>query len=273
MSFVVVIPARYASTRLPGKPLSMIAGKTMLQHVFERAKTAGASRVVVATDDSRIASACAGFGAEALMTSPDHASGTDRLAEVVEQLMLSDDQIVVNVQGDEPMIPAAVIDQVAYNLAREQTASIATLCEAITSVEVLRDPNAVKVVFDEKGKALYFSRASIPWPRDHSWDSTDMPGGLYYRHIGLYAYRAAFLRRYTQWQPAPLELCESLEQLRALYKGEGIHVEQACEAVPGGIDTAEDLQRVRAQFGESSIDPARFTAATGSTTGSNTESE
>ncbi|MFT4769757.1 MAG: 3-deoxy-manno-octulosonate cytidylyltransferase (CMP-KDO synthetase) [Glaciecola sp.] len=250
MSFVVVIPARYASTRLPGKPLSMIAGKTMLQHVWERAKTSQASRVVVATDDSRIASVCAEFDAECLMTNPDHASGTDRLAEVAKQLALSDDQIVVNVQGDEPLIPAKVIDQVAQNLAREETASIATLCEAISDVSVLCDPNAVKVVFDERGKALYFSRASIPWPRDYAWESVEMPAGQWFRHIGLYAYRAAFLSRYTQWQPASMETTESLEQLRALYKGEGIHVEPACEPVPGGIDTPEDLQRVRRQFGD-----------------------
>lgn len=258
MSFVVVIPARYASTRLPGKPLSVIAGKSMLQHVWERAGTSAASRVVIATDDSRIAQACSEFGAEVLMTSPDHASGTDRLAEVVEQLTLSDDQIVVNVQGDEPLIPAAVINQVAHNLAREEFASIATLCEAITDVAVLSDPNAVKVVFDEKGRALYFSRASIPWPRDYLWGSTEMPPGNWYRHIGLYAYRAGFLRRYTQWLAAPMELAESLEQLRALHKGEGIHVETACEAVPGGIDTPEDLQRVRQQF----ADPAAESAAT-----------
>ncbi|WOJ94219.1 3-deoxy-manno-octulosonate cytidylyltransferase [Congregibacter variabilis] len=264
MSFVVVIPARYASTRLPGKPLSMIAEKTMLQHVWERARTSVASRVVIATDDTRIAAVCGDFGAEALMTSPDHASGTDRLAEVVQALGLSDDQIVVNVQGDEPLIPATVINQVASNLAREETASIATLCEAITDVEVLRDPNAVKVVFDEAGRALYFSRAIIPWPRDHLWESAEMPLGNWYRHIGLYAYRAGFLRRYTQWQPAPIELAESLEQLRALHKGEGIHVETACEPVPGGIDTPEDLHRLRQQFADLSVSTAAtITTSTG----------
>lgn len=251
MSFVVVVPARYASTRLPGKPLSLIAGKPMVQHVWERAAKSGASRVVIATDDQRIASLCEQFGAEHLMTSPDHASGTDRLAEVVQRLALSDEQIVVNVQGDEPLIPAVVIDQVAFNLARVSDASIATLCEAITDVEVLRDPNAVKVVFDARGQALYFSRASIPWPRDYSWNSKEMPAGDWYRHIGIYAYRAGFLRRYMQWQPTSLELCESLEQLRALYHGEIIHVEPACADVPGGIDTVEDLQRVRAQFSAS----------------------
>ncbi|WP_439108026.1 3-deoxy-manno-octulosonate cytidylyltransferase [Congregibacter sp.] len=252
MSFVVVIPARYASTRLPGKPLSMIAGKTMLQHVWERAKTSGASEVVIATDDARIETACKDFAARCLMTRAEHTSGTDRLAEVVDLLSLSDDQIVVNVQGDEPLIPAAVIDQVAQNLGGKSSASIATLCEAITELEVLGDPNAVKVVFDEHGRALYFSRASIPWPRDYSWDSAVMPQGEWYRHIGLYAYRAGFLRRYTSWQPALMEQSESLEQLRALYKGEEIHVEPACEAVPGGIDTPEDLHKVREYFSASS---------------------
>jgi len=250
MSFVAVIPARYASTRLPGKPLSMIAGKTMLQHVWERTSTSAASRVVVATDDARIVSACAQFGAEVLLTNPDHSSGTDRLAEVVEALALGDDQIVVNVQGDEPLIPASVINQVAHNLALAEAASIATLCEAITDTAVLDDPNAVKVVFDERGKALYFSRACIPWPRDYIWGASEMPAGEWYRHIGLYAYRAGFLRRYTQWLPAPLEQTESLEQLRALYKGEVIHVEAACEPVPSGIDTPHDLQRIRELFGE-----------------------
>lgn len=251
MSFIVVIPARYASTRLPGKPLSDIAGKSMLQHVWERAGTSGASEVVIATDDERIAAACADFGARCLMTRADHASGTDRLAEVVAQLGLTEEHIVVNVQGDEPLIPSAVIDQVAGNLRRNSSASIATLCEGITDATVLRDTNAVKVVFDENGRALYFSRATIPWPRDHEASTGGMPEGQWYRHIGIYAYRAGFLKRYSQWQPAPLELTESLEQLRALYKGEAIHVEPACAAVPGGIDTPADLDRVRGLFAQS----------------------
>ncbi|MFK8041477.1 3-deoxy-manno-octulosonate cytidylyltransferase [Congregibacter sp.] len=248
MSFVVVIPARYASTRLPGKPLSDIAGKTMVQHVWERARTSAASQVVVATDDERIQDACSAFGAQCLMTRTDHASGTDRLAEVAGQLSLSDDQIVVNVQGDEPLIPSATIDQVASNLAKNASASIATLCEAITDVDVLCDPNAVKVVFDANGRGLYFSRATIPWPRDYQWESGVMPEGEWFRHIGLYGYRAGFLKRYTQWDPTPMEKKESLEQLRALYHGEEIHVEVACAPVPGGIDTPEDLGRVREHF-------------------------
>lgn len=245
MSFLVVIPARYASTRLPGKPLQQIGSKPMVQHVWERAGLSSADRVVVATDHDEIAQACAGFGAECLMTRPDHPSGTDRLAEVVDRLELDDEHIVVNVQGDEPLIPAEVIEQVAENLAHHSSASIATLCEAIDDPAVLLDPNSVKVVFDAKGMALYFSRACIPWPRDHDFDSGAMPAGKWYRHLGLYAYRAGFLRRYRTWSPAPLETLESLEQLRALFQGEGIHVAEAVARVPGGVDTPEDLEAVR----------------------------
>ena len=246
MSFLVVIPARHASTRLPGKPLQRIGAKPMVQHVWERARASSADRVVVATDHGDIASACEAFGGDCLLTRPDHPSGTDRLAEVVDRLELDDEHIVVNVQGDEPLIPAEVIEQVAANLKSQPRASIATLCEAITDPAVLVDPNAVKVVTDRNGMALYFSRASIPWPRDQKLDSGTMPDGAWYRHLGLYAYRAGFLRRYRTWAPAPLETLESLEQLRALYQGEGIHVAEAAVPVPGGVDTPEDLEAVRA---------------------------
>jgi 3-deoxy-manno-octulosonate cytidylyltransferase (CMP-KDO synthetase) len=245
MSFIAVIPARYASQRLPGKPLELIEGRTMIEHVWRRAKDSAASRVLIATDDPRIETVCTDFGAETLITSEDHASGTDRLAEVARRLQLDDEQIVVNVQGDEPMIPAAVIDQVAHNLAQNPGASIATLCEEIYAEPVLRDPNAVKVVFDDDGLALYFSRACIPWPRGHDWSSGCMPDGRWYRHLGIYAYRVAFLHRYTGWSPASLEVCESLEQLRALQAGERIHVAPACAAVPGGVDTRADLEALR----------------------------
>jgi 3-deoxy-manno-octulosonate cytidylyltransferase (CMP-KDO synthetase) len=247
MSFTVVIPARYASSRLPGKPLVDIHGKAMVQRVWERARESAAQRVVIATDDERIAEAAMAFGAEVLLTRADHPSGTDRIAEVVERLGLGDAEIVVNVQGDEPMIPSAVIEQVADNLDRHADAAVATLCEAIGDDAQLRDSNAVKVVMDRRGMALYFSRACIPWPRGHQWES-GMPAGNWYRHIGLYAYRVAFLRRYTAWSPAPPELAESLEQLRALYEGERIHVAEACEPVPGGVDTADDLDAVRRQL-------------------------
>jgi 3-deoxy-manno-octulosonate cytidylyltransferase (CMP-KDO synthetase) len=249
MSYTAVIPARYASTRLPGKPLLDIGGKAMLQHVWERACTSAAARVIVATDDRRIVAACEQMGAEVLLTRADHESGTDRLAEVADRLQLTDDSIVVNVQGDEPLIPPAVIDQVAANLARFSAASIATLCESIADAAVLADPNAVKVVFDVEGYALYFSRAAIPCSRDGRWTPESPPTGSgWWRHLGIYAYRAAFLRRFARWEPAPLERVESLEQLRALYHGERIHVAQACAAVPGGIDTAEDLEALRVRL-------------------------
>lgn len=245
MSYTVVIPARYASTRLPGKPLLDIAGKTMLQRVWERAKLSRASAVIIATDDQRIYTAAEAFGAKVAMTRADHPSGTDRLAEVVAQEQLSSDHIVVNVQGDEPLIPATVIDQVALNLSNHTDASVATLCESITSVGALRDPSAVKVVFDQEGYASYFSRSCIPFPRDHDWNSGEFPAGDWYRHIGIYAYRTAFLKQFCAWTPAPTERCESLEQLRALHYGHRIHVQEASEAVPAGVDTAEDLELVR----------------------------
>ncbi|WP_206613406.1 3-deoxy-manno-octulosonate cytidylyltransferase [Parahaliea mediterranea] len=253
MPFSVVIPARYASTRLPGKPLQLIAGLPMIQRVWQQARASGAGRVVIATDDARIADCAAGFGAEVCMTRGDHPSGTDRLQEVAAQLGFADDHIVVNVQGDEPLIPPTVIDQVAANLARHPDAGIATLCEAIDSLDALRDPNVVKVVAGQSGMALYFSRATIPWPRDAgaaAGDLQTMPMGDWYRHIGIYAYRTDFLHRYIDWEPAPLEQLEQLEQLRALYHGVGIHVEEARAAVPGGVDTPADLERLRRYLGE-----------------------
>lgn len=248
MSYTIVIPARYASSRLPGKPLLELAGKSMLQRVWERASVSRAERVLVATDDERIHDAATGFGAEVLLTRDDHASGTDRLSEVIEILDLTNEEIVVNVQGDEPLIPPDVIDQVADNLAAEPEASIATLCEAIEDPGQLRNPNVVKVVTDARGMALYFSRACIPWPRAYDWSSASMPEGEWYRHIGLYAYRAGFLRRYTAWEAAPPETSESLEQLRALYAGEKIHVATACATVPAGVDTLADLEALRARL-------------------------
>ena len=252
MSFAVVIPARYGSTRLPGKPLLDIAGKPMIERVWEQARRAGASEVVVATDDARIEEVALAFGAEVCMTSAEHPSGTDRLQEVAASRGWADDHIVVNVQGDEPLIPPALIGQVASNLAANPVAAIATLSEAVRGLEELRNPNAVKVVTDAQGMALYFSRATIPWPRDAFATSADeMPSGDWYRHIGIYAYRAGFLHRYVTWPPAPLEQLEQLEQLRALYNGERIHVATACEPVPAGVDTAEDLEAVRQMLEQS----------------------
>ncbi len=246
-AFTVVIPARFASTRLPGKPLQMIAGKPMVQWVWEQASKSRAERVVVATDDQRIVEACQGFGAEALLTREDHNSGTDRLAEVAAKLGLAADAIVVNVQGDEPLIPPAVIDQVAANLAAHPEARMATLAEPIEDAETLFNPNVVKVVSDLDGLALTFSRSTLPWARDaFARNRDELPAGVpYRRHIGIYAYRAGFLQDFVSWGPCWLENTESLEQLRALWHGVRIHVADALEAPPTGVDTAEDLERVR----------------------------
>lgn len=247
IAFTVVIPARYASSRLPGKPLQDIAGKPMVQHVWEQAKKSAASRVVIATDDARIVEACQAFGAEVLLTDPGHNSGTDRLAEVATQLQLASDAIVVNVQGDEPLIPPAIIDQVAANLAAHPEAGIATLAEPIDSIETLFNPNAVKVSSDINGLALTFSRAPLPWARDALARSRDeLPAGVpYRRHIGIYAYRAGFLHDFVAWGPCLLEDTECLEQLRALWHGVRIHVADALQSPPAGVDTPEDLERVR----------------------------
>ena len=247
-AFTVVIPSRYASTRLPGKPLLDIAGKPMIQHVWEQASKSSASRVVVATDDARIVEACQGFGAEVVLTREDHNSGTDRLAEVAAKLGLEPDAIVVNVQGDEPLIPPSVIDQVAANLAAHTEARMATLAEPIEDVQTLFNPNVFKVVSDLNGLALTFSRATLPWARDAFAKSREqLPEGVpYRRHIGIYAYRASFLRQFPTLQASPLERIESLEQLRVLWHGHRIAVHRTEQAPPGGVDTPEDLERVRA---------------------------
>jgi len=241
MNFTVVIPARYASTRLPAKPLRDIAGKIMIHRVYEQACLSDASRVIVATDDQRIADQVSLFGGEVCMTSAAHASGTDRLQEVAAKLNLVDDHIVVNVQGDEPLIPPAVINQVANNLAAAEQAGVATLCEPITSVEDFTNANVVKVVASEEGMALYFSRAPIPWPRDNfAHDTTTLPEDLgAARHIGIYAYRVNQLNKFITWEPAPIENIECLEQLRFMWHGVAIHVAEAEQVVPGGVDTED----------------------------------
>lgn len=249
MSFYVVIPARYASTRLPAKPLKEIAGKPMIQHVYERASQSDAAQVIIATDDARIEAVAKDFGARVCMTSAAHNSGTDRLQEVAAQLGLKPDDIIVNVQGDEPLIPPEVINQVAKNLATNTYASVATLGEPIHSLDDFRNPNIVKTVADQTGKALYFSRAPIPWPRDHfaQADVNSLPAEFpAQRHIGIYAYRVALLNRFITWPQAALEKIESLEQLRVLANGEAIHIAEACAQVPGGVDTEADLLRVKA---------------------------
>jgi 3-deoxy-manno-octulosonate cytidylyltransferase (CMP-KDO synthetase) len=244
-AFKVVIPARYASSRLPGKPLRLLAGRPMLQHVHERARASGAQEIVIATDDKRIAAAAAGFGADVCMTSATHNSGTERLTEVAATRRWGDDVIVVNLQGDEPLMPPVLIDQVAIDLHTHQPAAITTLAYPLKTSENETDPHIVKVVMDRAGYALYFSRAPIPWHRDPAATGLGVPGGNpMLHHIGLYAYRARFLRDYRQLQPSPLEIFEKLEQLRALWHGLKIHVGLA-EAVPApGVDTEEDLARV-----------------------------
>lgn len=247
MSFIVIIPARYASSRLPRKPLADIAGKPMIQHVWEKAQQAGANRVIIATDHEEIEQVAKTFGAEVCMTSTEHNSGTERLAEVIEKMAIADDEIIVNVQGDEPLIPPVIIQQIAQNLAENQV-NMATLAVKLETKEELFNPNCVKVVTDQKGMALYFSRAAIPFARDYFTDCNDtfVSSQPYLRHIGIYAYRAKFVNQYIHWQPTVLEKLESLEQLRALWYGEKIHVELAKEAPQVGVDTLEDLERVRA---------------------------
>lgn len=246
MSFTVIIPARYASSRLPRKPLLDIAGKPMIQHVWEKAQQAGANRVIIATDHAEIEQVAKAFGAEVCMTSEKHNSGTERLAEVIEKMAIADDEIIVNVQGDEPLIPPVIIQQVAQNLAENQV-NMATLAVKLDTKEELFNPNCVKVVSDKNGMALYFSRATIPFARDHFADCDDafVASQPYLRHIGIYAYRAKFVKQYISWEPTMLEQLESLEQLRALWYGEKIHVEIAKQAPQVGVDTAEDLERVR----------------------------
>ena len=245
----VVIPARFASTRLPGKALLPIAGRPMVQHTWERALKSGAGEVVVATDDARILEAARGFGAMVLMTGAGHRSGTERVAEAASLLSLDDDAVVVNVQGDEPLVPPILITQVVEDLASHPSAQIATLYERIESESEVFDPAAVKVVTDHEGYALYFSRAAIPWHRGH-FESGEVPrSASIRRHIGLYAYRAGYLRSHVAQETSNIEEAEALEQLRALYHGARIHVAEARERPGPGVDTPKDLERVRALAG------------------------
>jgi 3-deoxy-manno-octulosonate cytidylyltransferase (CMP-KDO synthetase) len=250
MSFRVVIPARYASTRLPGKPLADIDGKPMVVRVVEAALKSGADEIIVATDDVRVSEAVAAHGHLAVMTRSDHASGTDRIAEVAAQRGWSDDTIVVNVQGDEPLIEPNLITEVARALDADREASIATAAHRIRDMAEFLNPNVVKVVTAANGRALYFSRAPIPWHRDGlATQRESMPDSLVVRrHIGLYAYRVEFLRRYGGLRPAPLEQWEALEQLRALWHGFHIHVIDCAYAPEAGVDTPADLERVCARF-------------------------
>jgi len=249
-AFFVVIPARYASSRLHGKPLADIAGKPMVVHVAERALASGATAVWVATDNRDVFDAVRRHGHQAMMTRPDHATGTDRIAEVAQQLGLADSDIVVNVQGDEPLIAPGLIRDVALSLGEHAQASIATACHPISDAESLQNPNVVKVVLDRSGYALYFSRAPIPYARDSfAINQSTLPQGLpSYRHIGIYAYRAGFLQIFGRLEQAAIEHFEALEQLRALWHGHRIAVAIAENAPEAGVDTDEDLARVRRIF-------------------------
>ncbi len=250
MDFSVIIPARYASTRLPGKPLADIGGKPMVVHVAERARASGAAEVVIATDHEGIAQAARRYGCSVAMTRADHASGTDRLAEVAARLNYPPGRIVVNVQGDEPLIEPELIAAVARELETDAHAAIATACCPLTDAAQFVNPNIVKVVLDGKGCALYFSRAPIPHARDaFARGISEIPAGMpAYRHIGIYAYRTAFLASYAELAPAPLERFEALEQLRALWHGHRIRVAVTGAAPHAGVDTADDLERVRSVF-------------------------
>jgi 3-deoxy-manno-octulosonate cytidylyltransferase (CMP-KDO synthetase) len=235
--FHVIIPARYASTRFPGKPLAELGGKPMVVRVCERAAASGAAQVHVATDDERIAAAVRAAGYSALRTRDDHASGTDRVAEAARSLALAEDEIVVNLQGDEPLMPPALIAEVAGALERDADAPMATACHPLQDAAERGNPNVVKVVLDGRHRALYFSRAEIPYPRE--------AGGSCFRHAGLYAYRAGFLQRFTRLEIPEIERTESLEQLRALWHGYGIAVVISERAIPPGVDTPGDLEAVR----------------------------
>lgn len=247
--FTILIPARLASTRLPNKPLADIGGRPMIVRVAERARASGASRVVVATDSAAVAQACAEHAIDAVMTRADHPSGSDRLAEACGLLELADDDTVVNVQGDEPLIDPALIDAVASLLQRHPQASMSTAAHAIDNLADLQSPNVVKVVTDAQGLALYFSRACIPWWRDaFAGGITQLPQPAPLRHIGLYAYRVGFLREFPRLPQAPIEVAEALEQLRALWHGHRIAVHTTAQAPGPGVDTPQDLERVRALF-------------------------
>jgi len=241
----IVIPARMASQRLPGKPLARLAGQSLLQHVYRRAKASSAQSIVIATDDAAVFQHAADFGAEVMMTSVRHQSGSDRIAEVVQLRRWSEQTIVVNLQGDEPLMPATCLDQVAALLASDPAADMASLYWPISDAAQAQDPNVVKVVMARAGNALYFSRSLLPYPRDWPSVSEALDRGMRcFRHVGLYAYRAGALKRFARLDPTPLEQTEKLEQLRLLECGGRIAMAEACAFIPPGVDTPEDLQRV-----------------------------
>ena len=245
-AYHIVIPARYASERLPGKMLLDLSGKPLIRHTWERARESSAQSVVIATDDQRIVDAAASFGAVAVMTSDRHVSGSDRIAECAGQLGWPDDTLVVNLQGDEPLMPAACLDQVAGLLQQSAGCEMASLYWPITDAMEVENPNAVKVVTDRTGNALYFSRSAVPFVRGHADIAAAIEAGVNWkRHLGIYAYRLSALRSFTAMSPSPLESLERLEQLRVLEYGGRIAMTRACEYIPPGVDTVEDLDRVR----------------------------
>lgn len=245
-SYHIVIPARFASERLPGKVLKDLAGQTVLQWVWKRACDSAAESVIIATDDDRIVNAASTFGAQVVMTSPDHQSGSDRIAQCAEILSWPDDHLVVNLQGDEPLMPSACLDQVAALLGQRTDCEVASLYWPIDEADEVQNPNAVKVVTDLKDRALYFSRSPVPYARSYASIAEAIEEGIVWkRHLGLYAYRLAALRRYTASEPTELEMSERLEQLRIMEQGGRIAMAQACEFIPAGVDTEEDLNRVR----------------------------
>lgn len=248
--FCVIVPARYGSTRFAGKALADLCGKPMVVRVCERARASGAGRVCVATDDERIAQAVRADGFEARMTRSEHLSGTDRVAEAALALGLADEAIVLNVQGDEPLIAPSLIGKVAAALERDAEASVSTACHPVRDAASVFNPNVVKVVLDAQGRALYFSRAPVPYARDvYAAGGREPPAGLpCYRHLGIYGYRVGFLRRYAELAPSPLEQFESLEQLRVLWHGYRIAVTISTDEVPPGVDTPQDLEMVRTLF-------------------------
>lgn len=249
MGFTVILPARYDSSRLRGKPLMDIAGKPMIEWTWLQAKKSGASRIIIATESEQVKQMCEAFGAEVCMTLATHQSGTERIAEVIDLLGFSDDEIIVNVQGDEPMLPPELIVQVADGLSTHPFVKMATLCEPIDDVHTVFDPHAVKVIRNQQDFALNFTRAPMPWSRDTFGDEPTLPTNWHYkRHIGLYAYRAGFVKQYVAWPECALEQVEKLEQLRVLWHGESILVLDALCDAGVGVDTQKDLDKVRQQM-------------------------
>jgi 3-deoxy-manno-octulosonate cytidylyltransferase (CMP-KDO synthetase) len=249
MDFRVIIPVRFESARLPGKPLLDIAGKPMIQHVYERAKESGAESVVIATDSDEVAAVAEGFGAKVCMTLPEHQSGTERLSEAVEALEYDDDEIIVNVQGDEPLINPDLISQVARDLSEHETVKVASICQPIKSVEDLMSSHVVKVVLNRRSFAMYFSRSPIPWQLGLKDKGEIDLTENYFSHVGIYAYRVSVLKDYINWTESPYEALESLEQLRVLWNGHKIHMSVSGKKLAHGVDTQDDLDRVREILG------------------------